>query len=291
MNARALSLLALLASIWGSSFLFIRLAVDDFGVVPLTASRSLIAAVTLTPLALLKGKGALLRENAWHLFVLGLISTALPFCFLSISTRYTSAGFASILNAFTPICSALIAWSWLREQLSLPALLGIGVSFLGLLVMVGSPELLAADYGLLPVAVGIGATLLYGLTGIYSRKFVPHLPPLVVSAGCQIAAAAALLPLALLQWPAAPIAASSWLIAAVLGIVCTGTAYIIYFHLLATVGVTRTVIVTYLSPVFAMLWGVLFIDETVTWRMLVGAAGIMAGIALTSYRPGPRAAA
>ena len=100
-----------------------------------------------------------------------------------------------------------------------------------------------------------------------------------------------LLPLALLQWPAAPIAASSWLIAAVLGIVCTGTAYIIYFHLLATVGVTRTVIVTYLSPVFAMLWGVLFIDETVTWRMLVGAAGIMAGIALTSYRPGPRAAA
>jgi drug/metabolite transporter (DMT)-like permease len=288
MTARQFSLLVLLASIWGGSFMFIRMAVGDFGPVPLTASRSLIAACTLMPLLLLQQQWPLFRRYWPHLLVIGLISTALPFTFLSISTQYTSAGFASILNALTPVFSAVIAWLWLGEALTLAAMVGIGLSFAGLVVMVFDRDTISASFPLLPVIVGIGATLMYGLTGNYTRRFLVGVPPLVVSAGSQVFAALLLAPFALWLWPAAAIPSTSWLWAAVLGVLCTGVAYIIYFHLLATVGVAKTVIVTYLAPVFAMLWGLLFLDEVITLKMLVGAGAIMLGIGLTTYRPGPR---
>lgn len=278
-------MLICLAAIWGGSFLFIRMAVPDFGAVPLTASRSFIAALTLTPLMLWSGKGHLFLKYWPHLLVLSLISTALPFIFLSISTQYTSAGFASILNALTPIFSAIIAWLWLKEYLSVPAMIGIASSFAGVLVMVLDRETINASFALLPVLAGIGATLMYGLTGNYSRKLLPGLSPLVVSAGCQIFSALVLAPLAWLQWPRDPIPVSSWALAAVLGIVCTGIAFIIYFHLLEKIGVARTVIVTYMSPVFAMVWGFLFLDEVITLKMLIGAICIMLGIGLTTRAP------
>ncbi|MES2603451.1 MAG: DMT family transporter [Pseudomonadota bacterium] len=277
-------LLVLLAAIWGSSFLFIRLSVAYFGPVPLTASRSLIAACTLVPIMLLHGSWPVFRQYWKHLLIVGLISTALPFTFLSISTQYTSAGFASILNAFTPIFSAIIAWLWLQEKLTVPAMVGIGLSFVGLLVMVLDRETIIASFPLLPVLAGMAATFLYGLTGNYSRKFLVGVPPLVVSAGCQVFSTLCLMPVALLQWPAEPVPMVGWLCAAVLGILCTGLAFIIYFHLLATVGVARTVIVTYLAPVFAMLWGFLFLAENVTLKMLIGAGLIMLGIGLTTWR-------
>ncbi len=285
MKLRSLLLLILLAAIWGGSFLFIRMSVGFFGPVPLTASRSLIAACTLLPLVLIKGEWPVFRQYWRHLLVLGLISTALPFSLLSISTQYTSAGFASILNAFTPVFSAIIAWLWIKEYMSVPTMIGIGVSFIGLLVMVLDRDTINTSFPLLPIMAGMGATFLYGLTGNYSRRFLAGLSPLVVSAGSQVFSALCLLPVAYLQWPAAPVPAAGWLIVCVLGVLCTGTAYIIYFHLLATIGVTRTVIVTYLSPVFAMLWGFMFLSETVTIKMLIGAGCIMLGIGLTTYRP------
>jgi drug/metabolite transporter (DMT)-like permease len=165
-----------------------------------------------------------------------------------------------------------------------PAITGIGLSFTGLLIMVLDRDTLNTSFPLLPVLAGLGATFLYGLTGNYSRKFLAGVPPLVVSGGCQIFSTLCMLPFALLQWPADTVPWIGWVYAAVLGIVCTGIAYIIYFHLLATVGVARTVIVTYLAPVFAMLWGFLFLDEGITLKMLAGAGCIMLGIGLTTYR-------
>jgi drug/metabolite transporter (DMT)-like permease len=285
LNLRSLLLLTVLAAIWGGSFLFIRMAVNDFGVAPLTTTRSVIAALALTPFALLQGHGAALRQYWWQMLILGLISTALPFSFLAISTQYTSAGFASLLNAFTPVFSALIAWLWLQERLNFLASIGIALSFCGLVVLVLAGEDLAFTVSWLPIAVGLAATFCYGLTGNFSRKFLPGTSPLVIAAGSQIAASLWLLPVAFWQWPPYEIQTSSWLLAAVLGLLCTGVAYIIYFHLLATIGVARTVIVTYLSPVFAMLWGYMFLREQVNMTMLVGATIIMLGITLTSYKP------
>ncbi len=290
MNSKQLLQLVVLASIWGASFLFIRMAVPHFGAVPLSGTRSLIAALTLTPLMLLKDQWPAFRRAWKHLLVIGLISTALPFSFLSISTQYTSAGFASILNALTPIFSALVAWLWLKEYLTPAVIVGILLGFGGVFVMVFDRETISSSFPLLPILAGLAGTLLYGLTGNYSRRFMVGVPVLTIAAGSQVFSTLLLLPMALAQWPAEPIPVASWLFACVLGVVCTGVAYILYFGLLETVGVARTVIVTYLVPVFAMTWGYLFLDEKATLQMLAGAACILCGIGLTTYRPKPKAA-
>lgn len=284
MTNRHLLMLFILAAIWGSSFIFIRLALPHFGPVPLSAMRSLIGALALAPLLIGAGRLQLIRNYWGHLLVIGIISTALPFLFLTLSTKYTSAGFASILNALTPICSALIGWVWIKDRPSWPAAIGITLGFIGVFVMVLDKDTISSSssFPLLPVLAGLGATFFYGLTGFYSRRFLNGIPSTVLSAGCQVSAALCMLPFALLQWPDATIPAQGWLLAAVLGILCTGIAFLLYFHLLETVGVTRTIIVTYLIPVFALLWAKLFLDELITLKMLIGAALILAGIGLTT---------
>ena len=288
MNPKSWLLLTALAAIWGGSFLFIRLSVGWFGPVPLSAARSTIAAGTLLPLLLVNGNGRELLDNWKHLLVLGLISTALPFSLISVSTQLSTAGFASIINALTPIFSTLIAWLWLKDSLTPAAMLGILLGFLGVMVMVLDEQTISASYTLLPILAGLGATFFYGLTGNYSLRFVKGVTPLTVSAGCQLGSALLMLPVALLYWPEEPIPPTGWLLAAILGILCTGVAFMVYFHLLKTVGVARTVIVTYLVPVFAMIWGMLFLNETITLKMLGGAALILTGIGLTTWKPGRR---
>lgn len=277
-----------MAAIWGASFLFIRMAVPDFGPVPLSAMRSLVAALILMPLMLLKGLWPVFRRNWGHLLVIGLISTALPFSFLSISTQYTSAGFASILNALTPIFSALVAWLWLKEHLSIATVIGILLGFAGVLVMVFDRETISSSFVLLPILAGLAGTFLYGLTGNYSRRFAAGVPVLVIAAGSQLFSSLSLLPVAALLWPEAAIPAASWVYAFILGVLCTAIAHILYFGLLEQVGVARTVIVTYLIPVFAMFWGFMLLDEAVTVKMVAGALCILTGIGLTTYRPKPK---
>jgi drug/metabolite transporter (DMT)-like permease len=275
-----------LAALWGASFLFIKLAVPHFGPIPLTGARSVVAAVTLLPLLLLSGKWAELREHWPHIMVIGLISTAAPATMLSISTEYTSAGFASILNALTPLFSALIAWLWLKEELTLPVVAGITLGFIGVMVMVFDRETITSNFVLLPIIAGVTGTFLYGLTGNYSRRFAQHVSPIVITAGCQLFSTLFMVPLALLLWPAASIPMQGWIYAVILGVFCTGVAFILFFKLLETVGVVRTVIVTYLVPVFAMLWGTLFLDETITLKMMIGAGLILAGVGLSTRLAG-----
>jgi len=286
LNTRQLLTLFTLAALWGGSFLFIRLAVPQFGPVPLSAVRAAIATLTLLPLLLLKGQWPVLAHNWPHMVVLALISTAIPVVCLSISTQYTSAGFASIMNSLTPLFSALVAWLWLKEYLTPAAVIGILLGFGGVVVMVSDREILSGDFVLLPILAALCATFLYGLTGNYSRRFATGMPALAIATGCQLFSALFLLPGAILLWPQVPVAAQSWLHVLVLGIFCTGLAYLLFFGLLEQVGVARTVIVTYLVPVFAMVWGFLVLGETITVTMLAGAGCILAGIGLTTYRKG-----
>lgn len=282
-----LLLLCSLAAIWGASFIFIRVALPHFGPVALSGMRSLIGALALSPFLMGRGQLRYLRSHGGHLLVLGLISTALPFYCLTLSTQYTSAGFASILNALTPICSALIGFAWFHERLTPAALLGILLGFIGVSIMVLDRNTISSSYPLLPVLAGLTATFCYGLTGFYIRRFLQGLPSPVMSSCCQFAAGLLMLPLVLYYWPETSIPASSWLVAALLGVLCTGVAFIIYFHLLSTLGVARTVVVTYLVPVFALLWGALFLGEVASPKMLAGAALILTGIALTTRKAKP----
>lgn len=283
-------MLCSLAAIWGASFMFIRLALPQFGPLALSGVRSVIAALALSPFLFGRVQLGFLRSHGWHLLMIGFISTALPFLCLTLSTRYTSAGFASILNALTPICSALIGFAWLGERLTPAAMLGVLMGFIGVSVMVLDRDTISSSFPLLPVLAGLTATFCYGLTGFYIRRFLQGIPSPVLSTYCQFSAALLMLPITLLYWPQHSVPLSSWLYAALLGVLCTGVAFIIYFHLLGRMGVARTVVVTYLVPVFALLWGALFLGEVATPKMLGGAALILTGIALTTRLPKPAAA-
>jgi drug/metabolite transporter (DMT)-like permease len=275
-------ILVALAAIWGSSFMFARISVSEFGVLPLSAARSAIAALTLYAIMVMSGKAGQFWRHWKHFCVLGLISTGLPFTFITLSTQYSTAGFASILNALTPIMSAGVAWVWLREKLTLTMVTGICLSFIGVIFMITDTQSVSSELIFLPVLFGLLSSFFYGLTGNYSRKFMTGVPSIVLATGCQVFAALFMVPPALFLWPDTAISTAGWINATILGLLCTGLAFILYFHLLENIGVARTVIVTYLIPVFGMLWGFIFLDETITHSMIGGASLILSGIALTT---------
>ncbi len=282
MKPRYFLILLILGAIWGSSFLFARITVGEFGAIPLSAVRSLIAAAVLFPMMLLSGGWKQFVAYWKHFIVLGLISTALPFTFITLTTQYSTAGFASILNSFTSIMSALIAWIWLKEYLSIQAILGICLSFIGVVIMVVDTQSISSELILLPVLTGLGAAFFYGLTGNYSKKYTDGLPSIVSATGCQVFAALFLVPPAIFLWPDNTISTGGWINAVILGLMCTALAFILFFQLLEKIGIVRTMIVTYLIPLFGVFWGFLFLDELITLNITIGAMLILAGVAMTT---------
>ena len=291
MKPRDLLDLTLLAALWGGSFLFMRYAVPDFGVVPLIWLRVALASVCLLPLLLLKRQFGALRQQAGALTVMGLFNSGLPFLLIAWATLSITAGLASIMNAMTPVFTALIGALWLGDRLD-------GRRSLGLLLGLAGVALLAADKadfrpggsGWAIVAMLL-ATVCYGFAANHTRRYLQGVPALVNATGTQLVSALVLLPPALWSWPERMPGLGPWLAALVLGVACSALAYVLFFRLIARVGASRAVTVTFLVPVFGTLWGALFLGEPVTASMLAGGAVVLLGTGLATGviggRPGP----
>lgn len=291
MKPRDLLDLTLLAALWGGSFLFMRYAVPDFGVVPLIWLRVALASICLLPLLLLKRQFGVLRRQAGALTVMGLFNSGLPFLLIAWATLSITAGLASIMNAMTPVFTALIGALWLGDRLD-------GRRSLGLLLGLAGVALLAADKadfrpggsGWAIVAMLL-ATACYGFAANHTRRYLQGVPALVNATGTQLVSALVLLPPALWSWPERMPGLGPWLAALVLGVACSALAYLLFFRLIARVGASRAVTVTFLVPVFGTLWGALFLGEPVTASMLAGGAVVLLGTGLATGviggRPGP----
>ena len=291
MKPRDLLDLTLLAALWGGSFLFMRYAVPDFGVVPLIWLRVALASVCLLPLLLLKRQFGALRQQAGALTVMSLFNSGLPFLLIAWATLSITAGLASIMNAMTPVCTAVIGALWLGDRLD-------GRRSLGLLLGLAGVALLAADKadfrpggsGWAIVAMLL-ATACYGFAANHTRRYLQGVPALVNATGTQLVSALVLLPPALWSWPERMPGLGPWLAALVLGVACSALAYLLFFRLIARVGASRAVTVTFLVPVFGTLWGALFLGEPVTASMLAGGAVVLLGTGLATGviggRPGP----
>ncbi len=277
--------LVLLGAIWGGSFPLLRYAAPQFGPLALIAVRLISAAVVVM---LLWRVGRELRANWRRLAVLGLINTAIPFTLFAFAALLIPAGVNSLLNATTPIFGALIARFWLGERLSLQRWSGILLAFAGVGAIVyetvgfGTIDHTGHGPPWLGVLAGLGAGFLYGLAVCYTRRYLVDLPATVLTAGSIGSAAIMLSPLALLAWPATPPTAGAWLAAVVLGLLCTATAYVLYFRLLKNVGAARAVTTTFLIPVFGILWGALFFGERVGSRLLLFCGVVLVGTALAT---------
>ena len=269
-----------LASLWGSTFLFLRLAAPEFGAVALIFIRTAIAALVLIPIISYQKHWSTMTTHWRGLLFVGLFNNALPYCLFAYIIVSMSSGFASIINAFTPIFAAIIAFIWLKDRLNSAAMVGLLIAFLAALFLVFDTQSIDHQVEFLPIFIGMFATIGYGLASSFNRKYMNHLPSIVVTTGSQIAAALLLAPLAIVFWPESQPSVTAWSSVIALGILCTALALILFYNLLQQVGVTKTVAVTYLVPIFAIFWGWLFLHEAITIFMLLAMLCIFIGISL-----------
>jgi drug/metabolite transporter (DMT)-like permease len=223
-----------------------------------------------------------LRENAKQIFALAALHSAIPFSLLAYSTLSLTAGFTSILNSTSPLFAAIVGWLWLKDRLGVTRVIGLFLGFTGVIVLLWDKAVFNAGGSDMAVAAALTAALFYGIGANYSNQRLRDVRILVVATGSQISAAVFLLPFALWAMPSTLPTVRAWIAAAALGVLCTGLAYLLYFRLIGNLGAIGAIAVTFLIPVFGMLWGWLFLHEPVTGHMLVGTAVILVGTALTT---------
>lgn len=281
----AIDLLAL-AAIWGASFLLTRQGVPEFGPLALVGVRVAGGALVLLPLALRAGAALTLRSRWKDWLLLGALNAALPFACLAYASQTLGPGPCSIFNATAPMFAALIAAAAGSERLTLLRAGGLALAFAGVVILIGGQWSQAAASGAFALASAVAACLLaalsYAVSAVYSRQKLHGVAPLAVAGGSQLGAAAWIAVPAALAWPAAMPSAGAWAGAAVLALLCTGVAYVLYFRLIARVGPSNAIAVTYLIPLFAGGWGWLVLDEPVSAGMGVGGAVVLVGCALAT---------
>lgn len=284
MKARDLVDLVLLAALWGASFLFMRMGAHEFGATALAFVRVLVASLALVPLLLWHGLATELRTGWPRVFAMGAVNSALPFWLYSFASLSITAGLASVFNAATPLFGAVIAWIWLKDKPGASRWLGIAIGFAGVTYLAWDKASFkpGADSAGWAVLACVVATVLYGFGASFAKRYLQGLAPLTVATGSQIGASLVLLVPACLAWPTTPPSAKSWLAVVLLGALCTGIAYILYFRLIRHIGASKATTVTFLIPLFAVLWGGLFLGESVSAVMALGCAVILVGTALAS---------
>lgn len=278
----------LLAAIWGASFLFLRQAAPVAGPVLVAACRTVGAALLLLPLLLWQGQGQALRAHWRPLVVAALLSTVLPFLGLSQAARSLPAGLLSILNATTPLWGAVVGCLWAGERMGWQRALGLLMGFAGVALLAADHSQLDSDAApAMPVALALGATLMYATAVHFNKRHLRALTPLGTSAGTLAVAGLMLIGPAIWLGPLGPgpawdMPSSVWLALASLAVLCTGLAYVLFYRLIERIGPSRSLAVTFLIPAFGMLWGALFLNERVSVWMLASAAIIVLGTLLSA---------
>lgn len=288
----------LLAAIWGASFLFLRVASPVVGPVAVAAFRVGLATLILLPFVLRHLRWQQVKQSWPALLISGLLSCALPFMGLSQAAQQIPAGLLSILNATSPLWGALVGWVWAKEHLSGGRATGLAMGFGGVAWLSLTHSPLGGHTPWIAVGLALSSTLMYALAVHHSKRYLSALPPIVVTTGCLFAATLVLAGPALWlgpqpmaqttalphhlggSWAAVP--NSVWAALAGLAILCTAWAYLLFFKLIREMGPSQALTVTFLIPIFGMLWGWLFLHETVTTDMLICTAVIVAGTQLSN---------
>lgn len=275
-----------LAAIWGGSFLFTRVAVVEFGVLPTAAVRVMVASAFLLPLLLWRGHGREFLRHWKGVCLIGLLNSGIPFALFSFALLSITTGLSAILNATVPLFGALVAWFWLKDRPTGSRVLGLAVGFAGVAMLAWDKATFKPDAsGIAPgwaVLACLGATLCYALAASATKRYLSGLPPLVTATGSQLGASMGLALPAIWLWPAQMPSGQAWLSVTVVGILCTGVAYILYFRLIEQTGPAKALAVTFVVPVFAVIYGALFLGEEVTsWMVLCGLV-IVCGTALST---------
>jgi drug/metabolite transporter (DMT)-like permease len=280
-----------LAALWGSSFLFMRIGATELGTWPTAGLRVALAAVFLLPTFAVAGVWADFKQHAKPILFVGLLNSAIPFGMFAFAVMHISTGLTAILNATVPLWGAVIAWAWLRDQPSGSRWLGLAIGFAGVCALVlgksnsnASGQLLNTINPMSLIAMGAAlvATLCYGIAASFTRRYLGGVKPLAITTGSQIGAALGLAVPMLWFWPSEPVSGAAWGAMAAVALLGTALAYMIFFHVIAQVGPSKALTVTFLIPVFALIYGATFLGEVITPWMVGCGAVILVGTALST---------
>jgi len=276
MNTRDFIVLLLVSILWGGSFLFVRLLVLD-GLEPLqiVSIRMQLAAIFILPFFLNKLKKYSFHDHGFSFVLIGILNTALPFTLFSFASLKLGAGSLSILQATVPILTALLLFSLYRNEFSFRKLIGVLLGFAGLFVLVGPSSTLDTFSGILCVV----ASMSYAVAGIYLAKTPEKLSNSFIGMGSILVGAIIMLPF-LFNYTSSlsTISSTSWLYLALLGIINTSLAYVIFIKLIKRIGPINASYVTYFVPLSSISLGIIFLDEVITTTLVTGALMIFLGV-------------
>lgn len=289
----ATSILAL-GAIWGGSYVLMRLGAGEFGALALSGLRAAGAALILLPVLFLTRKAQGLRAHWKPIAVVGIANSALPFVPFNYAALHINAGVSSVFSAAAPLFAGIIAWLWLNERLPPLRWLGLSIGFIGVFGLALNKARTGWAFHshdeVFAVAACVLASLLYGVAVNMTKKYLAGVEPIAIAAGGQISSPLVLMPFSIWAWPERPPSMTAWASLTALAVVCSALAYVLFFRLIAQLGQTKAIAVTFLIPVFGVGWGYLVLAESVGTDTLLGCVVVLLGTALaTVVSPGTAA--
>ncbi|HEY7688022.1 MAG TPA: DMT family transporter [Dongiaceae bacterium] len=282
-------LLIVLSILWGGSFFFAAVALEDVGPFTVVLTRVLLAAILLYGFIRLTGRHMPSDRRTWAgFFGMGLLNNVIPFSLIFWGQTHIASGLASILNATTPLFTVLVAHILTHnERLTVSRLLGVVIGFAGVVIMIGADLLTGLGDNLLAQLAILGAALTYAFASIFGRRF-RDLPPISTAAGQVTASTVMMLPVWLIvdrPWELPMPSAQTIAALVALGALSTALAYSLYFRVLRSAGATNISLVTFLVPVSALLLGMMILGERLEPKHFIGMALIGVGLAALDGRP------
>jgi drug/metabolite transporter (DMT)-like permease len=283
MRAKEVGVLLVLSAFWGGGFLFIRIATPVLGPVALMAMRVVLAGLGLLLFAWVTRTRLELRTYWRHYLVIGIINAALPFTLIGVAEISLTSGLAAQLNATTPLFGAITAVIWMKEAMTIKKAVGLVLGLLGVVILVGWSMLPVSEVLILSVVVSLAAAASYGIASVYIKVSLGNKVSSLAIATCsQFFAALFLVPLALVAPPTRMPTLNVLLAVVGLALLCTALTLLLYIWLIAHAGPMKTLTVTFLAPVFGVVWGVLFLKEPLAPGMLMGLIVILIGAGLVT---------
>ena len=280
MKASDIFRLIILAAIWGGSFIFMRVLAPVLGPVITADLRVLIAGLALILYFRVIGFDLEWKTNWKHYLIIGVINSGIPFLLYAFAALHIPASYSVILNSTSPMFGVIFSAIWLSEGLTIKKIFGLMLGIIGVSFVTKVGSVATDVFFFLSIAACLTAAICYALAGVYIKRFVKTAKPMGIAGASQLLAGLVLLPFVFFSPVRGEITTSVILNVLGLALVCSAIAYLIYYKLMADVGPTKALTVTFLMPAFGMFWGYIFLSETITIPMILGCGLIILGTSL-----------
>ncbi|MDC1241676.1 DMT family transporter [Gammaproteobacteria bacterium] len=279
MEIRYWILLTFLGALWGSAFMFIKVATPEFGPIALVNTRLLIASLIFLPILLQKKYIHLLKPIWKQVLVLSIMNNAIPFTLFSYASFGADSNILAILNATTAFNTMIIAYLWIGESVSLKQLFGLILGFIGIFILVNPQN---SDTTLIASFSALLAAFFYSYSTVYIQRQSVNANKMVLIGWSIVFSAVFMIPVSIFNLPETMPSASAIGSAFWLGAVSTGIGFLGYVRLIDKIGAVKTSTVAYFLPVFGIIWGSIFLDEKITSTIILGCLIVLIGIYLSN---------